>query len=150
MAKKAKSDKQTGVAAKQAAPAENSSAYFRRVFHENPKLLEGRSNEELLNRWLADHPGEKEVPRSVKNGLQNIKSILRSKKRKRKAVTTAETAPVSKEPPRPAPRKSHLEQLEEKIDGVLTLARSFEDESLESVVNHLRRARNEVVWKLGE
>jgi hypothetical protein len=134
----------------QAAPAENISAYFRRVFHENPKLLKGRSNEELLNRWLADHPGEKEVPKSAKNGLQNIKSILRSKKRKRKAAATAETAPVTKALPRPAHRKGHLEQLEEKIDEVLTVARSFEDEGLEGVVNHLRRARNEVVWKLGE
>jgi hypothetical protein len=133
----------------QATPPENVSGYFRRVFHENPKLLKGRSNEELLNRWLADHPGEKEVTKSVKNGLQNAKSILRSKKRKRKAAKAAAT-PVSKEPSRSAPRKGHLEQLEEKIDEVLTLARSFEDESLESVVNHLRRARNEVVWKLGE
>jgi hypothetical protein len=33
---------------------------------------------------------------------------------------------------------------------VLNLAQSFEQEGLESVVNHLRRARNEVVWKLGE
>jgi hypothetical protein len=133
----------------QAAPAENVSAYFRRAFHENPKLLKGRSNEELLNRWLADHPGEKQVPNSVKKVLQNVKGILRSKGRKRKAAKAA-AAPVSKEPPWPAPRKSHLEQLEEKIDGVLTLARSFEDEGLESVVNHLRRARNEVVWKLGD
>jgi hypothetical protein len=133
----------------QAPPAENISAYFRRVFHENPKLLKGRSNEELLKRWLAEHPGQTEVPKSVKNGLQNIKSILRSKGRKRKAAKAA-AAPIGKEQPRPAPRKGHLEQLEEKIDEVLTLARSFEHEGLESVVNHLRRARNEVVWKLGE
>jgi len=133
----------------EAAPAENISAYFRRVFHENPKLLKGRSNEELLKRWLADHPGEKEVPKSVKNGLQNVKGILRSKGRKRKAARAA-AAPVRKESPRPSPRKGHLEQLEERIDEVLTLARSFEQEGLESVVIHLRRARNEVVWKMGE
>ncbi len=145
MAKKAKA----GGATRPEAQGETISGYFRRVFRENPKLLEGRSNEELLKRWLADHPGEKEVPKSVKNGLQNIKSILRSKGRKRKAAKAAQ-APISKESPRPAPRKSHLEQLEERIDEVLTLARSFEDEGLERVVNHLRRARNEVVWKTGE
>jgi hypothetical protein len=142
MAKKSTNNQQT-------APAENTSAYFRRVFHENPKLLKGRSNEELLNRWLADHPGEKEVPKSVKNGLQNVKGILRSKGRKRKAAKAA-AGPIGKESSRAAPRKSHLEQLEEKTDEVLTLARSFEQEGLESIVNHLRRARNEVVWKLGE
>jgi hypothetical protein len=130
-------------------PAENISAYFRRVFHENPKLLEGRSNEQLLKRWLADHPGQTEVTKSVKKVLRNVKGILRSQGRKRKAAK-APAAPVGKEPPRPAPRKGHLEQLEERIDEVLTLARSFEHEGLESVVNHLRRARNEVVWKLGE
>jgi hypothetical protein len=33
---------------------------------------------------------------------------------------------------------------------LLTFARSFEQEGLDSVVNDLRRARNEVVWKMGE
>jgi hypothetical protein len=36
---------------------ESVSAYFRKSFDENPKLLKGRSNDELLKRWLADHPG---------------------------------------------------------------------------------------------
>lgn len=134
----------------QAAPPETVSGYFRRVLQENPKLLEGRSNDELLQRWLADHPGNAEVPKSVKNGLQSVKGILRSKGRKRKAATPAAAAPVSKAPPRAATPKSHLEQLEERIDEVLTLARTFEQEGLASVINHLRRARNEVVWKIGE
>ena len=34
------------------------SGYFRQVFKENPKWLEGRSNDEVLARWLKDHPGE--------------------------------------------------------------------------------------------
>src|SRR6266849_2253867 len=62
---------------------ESISGYFRKIFEENPKLLKGRSNEELLKRWLADHPGQKEVPEKVKNNLANVKSVLRKKKRKK-------------------------------------------------------------------
>jgi hypothetical protein len=45
---------------------ETVSGYFRRIFKENPRLLKERSNDELLKRWLADHPGHKEVPQTVK------------------------------------------------------------------------------------
>jgi hypothetical protein len=38
---------------------ENVSGFFRQIFKENPKLLNERSNDELLRRWLADHPGHK-------------------------------------------------------------------------------------------
>src|SRR5437868_3087363 len=58
--------------------------YFRKVFQENPKLLKGRSNDKLLERWLEDHQAYKEVPSDVKSSLANIKSVLRHKKRKRK------------------------------------------------------------------
>jgi hypothetical protein len=44
---------------------ENVSGYFRRIFKENPNLLKERSNDELLRRWLADHPGHREVPQKV-------------------------------------------------------------------------------------
>ena len=59
--------------AKKATPPETESpkgdgesiqGYFRRIFKEKPKLLRERSNKPLLDRWLADHPGEKEVPKS--------------------------------------------------------------------------------------
>src|SRR4051794_18235907 len=108
-----------------AAPeGENVSAYFRRVFHENPTLLKGRSNHEILQRWLADHPGAKEVPVSVKYGLSNVKSVLRSKGRKRKAAKAAATT-VSPAQAHPvtmarAPKKtSGMEALEEHIDESL-------------------------------
>ncbi len=142
--------KKAGGATRSDAQGENISAYFRRVFQQNPKLLEGRSNEELLRRWLADHPGQTEVPQPVKNGLQNVKGILRSKGRKRKAARPAAAAPAAQAPARPTAGKGRLEQLEELIDEVLTFARAVDPEGLESVIGHLRRARNEVVWKLGE
>src|SRR5260370_5586713 len=61
---------------------ESISGYFRKIFKEKPKLLKGRSNEELLKRWLADHPDQKAVPEKIKNNLANVKSILRKKGRK--------------------------------------------------------------------
>ena len=51
---------------------ESIQGYFRRIFHEKPKLLKERSNDELLARWLADHPSETEVPKRVKSGLANL------------------------------------------------------------------------------
>src|ERR1700682_326952 len=61
--------------------------YFRRLFQENPKLLKSKSNAEIFGRWIKDHPGEKEVPKKVKQSLSNTKSILRSKSRRRKPKT---------------------------------------------------------------
>jgi hypothetical protein len=48
----------------------------------NSQLLVTKSNDELLTRWLTDHPGEKEVPPNVKKHMGNVKSILRHKGRK--------------------------------------------------------------------
>jgi hypothetical protein len=56
---------------------ESIAGYFRKIFAETPKLLKTRSNTKLLERWLADHPGEKKVPDSVKTSLSNIKSVFR-------------------------------------------------------------------------
>src|SRR5205807_99230 len=125
---------------------------FRRVFRENPKLLKTRSNEEVLSRWLADHADEKEVPQRVKQGLANVKSVLRSKKRKRRASETAavETPAAAGLQPRKGSKKVTLEMLEERIDECMILARELDAEALASIVSHLRRARNEVVWKIGQ
>src|SRR5262245_17868738 len=64
--------------------------YFRKIFDENPKLLKKRSNEELYQRWLQDHSGEKEVPERVRQGLSNLKSVLRNRRRKRRRLAAAE------------------------------------------------------------
>jgi two-component sensor histidine kinase len=123
---------------------ETISGYFRAIFRENPKLLKTRSNQELLDRWLKDHPGQKEVPHRVKQNLANIKSVLRKKGRKRKSVANGAPRPVA------APRSHDLEGLEENIDGCLSQAKMLDREGLDSIINLLRRARNEVVWKLGQ
>ena len=130
---------------------ESTSGYFRRVFKENPKLLRSRSNEELLERWLKDHPGEKEVPQRVKTNLANVKSLLRRRGRKKRGKGKAEQPGEAATPaatPRPANRG--LEPLEEAIDECLILAKNLDRAELESVIGHLRRARNEIVWKMGE
>src|SRR3712207_840190 len=63
----------------QARNGESIQGYFRPIFKENPKLLRERSNEELYQRWLKDHPGETVVPERVKQGLSNLKTVLRKK-----------------------------------------------------------------------
>jgi hypothetical protein len=45
---------------------------------------------------------------------------------------------------------NELEVLEQQIDEALIAARTLDKEGLESVISLLRRARNEVVWKLGQ
>jgi hypothetical protein len=160
MAKKAKTPKQQPVGHKATAPAakgtggdgETVAGYFRRLFHENPRLLESRSNEELLQRWLTDHPGETEIPKSVKVGLQNVKGILRSKRRRRQrnASAAGAIAAVTERTKLSGPRQSQLETLEDRIDDVLMFARSLDEDALQDVIGLLRRARNEVVWKMGQ
>jgi hypothetical protein len=130
---------------------ESASGYFRKVFAENPKLLQSRSNEELIRRWLSDHPGEKEVPDRVKNILMNVKSILRKTGRKRGRRQEEKRQQAAGVTPAPARRLARgLEELEEHIDECLTVARIIDREGLDHVIRLLRQARNEVVWKLGQ
>ena len=114
---------------------------------------DGLGNAELLKRWQDDHDSPDEIPQSVKVGLQNAKSTMRSRGRKRKARKAAR-AEVAGTAPRQAPAKSRtkqpLERLEEQIDDCLTAARTQDPEGLETVIGLLRRARNEVVWKMGQ
>jgi len=136
------------------ANGETSSGYFRRVFKENPQLLVTRSNEELMARWVADHPGHKAMPPKVQGHMSNVKSLLRKKGRKKRrkakkveqdgAVTAVSTPP---KPTRIAPKG--LEALEEMIDDCLTVAKRMDREGLDDVIRLLRNARNAVVWKLG-
>jgi hypothetical protein len=130
---------------------ETVAGYFRKIFNENPKLLKGRSNEELLKRWLADHPGLTEVPQTVKYNLANVKSVLRKKLRKRggrpKADQTGAVAAVVTVPKVAA---RGLEALEEQIDDCLSSAKRLDREGLADVIGLLRRARNVVVWKAGQ
>jgi hypothetical protein len=133
---------------------ESVQGYFKRISQENPKWLKGRSNAAVLQRWLDDHPGHTEVPGPVKAGLQNTKSIMRSRRRKRKARNAADAQAPHGGLPKPAAVIQHgvraLVALEEQIDDCLTAAKRLDRDLLATVINHLRHARNEIVWKIGQ
>jgi hypothetical protein len=141
---------------KASAPAESVASYFRGVFKENPRWLKSRSNDDLLLRWLKDHPGEKEVPNRIKGIMANTKSVLRKigrkgKYKQKQANEAVAHQAVSTKMARPTSTQSQgFEQLEEQIDECLTLAKNLDRDVLDSVIRLLRRARNEVVWKLGQ
>lgn len=117
------------------------SGYFRQLFTDNPGLLSETTNAAILARYRADHgvADDADLPDSIKNNLANMKSVMRKKLRQGGGRT--KTSRVS---------ASGLEQLEELIDECLTLARAADREGLREVIEKLRHARNEVVWKLGQ
>jgi hypothetical protein len=134
------------------AGGESIRGYFNRILRENPKLLKGRSNAELLKRWQDDHKSPDEIPHSVKVGLQNAKSALRSGRRMRRARRDAQAARGGTPQAEPAAGrlKQPLEALEEQIDDCITAAKVLDREGLEHVIALLRHARNEVVWMTGQ
>src|SRR6516165_3526402 len=127
---------------------ESQSGYFRRIFQEHPEWLFEKSNDAILARYRADHnvPDGQELPRNVRNNLANLKSVLRRQERetggKRGRIAATKTA---------APMGGkRLDALEEQIDDCLSLAKSIDRQLLESVIKHLRSARNNVVWLTGQ
>jgi hypothetical protein len=121
----------------------STSAYFRAIFSERPDLLHGTSNEELMKRWVADHPNHKPIElRKAKANLANLKSLMRKEERKGRG---GKAAPLG----RMGASSRGLDALEEAIDDCLSAAKGMDRTGLESVIKLLRRARNEVVWKIG-
>jgi hypothetical protein len=118
------------------------------------RLRQHTDHHEILLRWLKDHPGEKTVPARIKGNLSNVKSVLRKKRRKKPGRKPGVATPaggvvaVAIEPARISIKG--FEKLEEQIDDCLTAARGLQNEALAGVIGLLRRARNEVVWKLGQ
>lgn len=151
------SDGSTGAGGNAEAGGDSIMGYFRRIYNENPKLLKVRSNEEVYKLWLADHPDQTELPEKVKNGLSNLKSLLRNGKKgkgkakgkgkgKTKAVE-ATAAPSNGTPALQIPA-AKLEGLEQQIDDCIVLAKGLDREGLENVIRSLRRARNEIIHHL--
>jgi hypothetical protein len=121
------------------------SSYFRKIFKENPKLLHTRSNDEVLAKY-KEMTGQ-EITERHRQNLSNLKSLLRRKRRK-KAKSSGKSP--GRPPKADGVSSNRLQQLEEAIDDCMIRARSLDRTALETVIQHLRRARNEVVWKLGE
>ena len=124
--------------------------YFRQLFGEHPEWLAQKSNGVILERYRADHnvAADDSLEKRVINTLANTKSQLRKQEREQ----TASGKPGSGRVAAAAQDRTEtpMEHLEEQIDECLTLAKNLDRDQLESVINHLRRARNEVVWKLGQ
>ena len=135
---------------------ESTAGYFKRIFRQFPRLLGERSNAKLLGQWLADHPDHSEVPDNVKANLSNVKSVLRSKRRTKvaKRAQPAQSNGVAVQTVAPVVRKplgsSKLDELELQIDECLILARHLDRDGLHDVITLLRRARNAVVWMIGQ
>jgi hypothetical protein len=131
-------------------PEESVSGYFKKIFKERPDLLNSGSNAALFERWLQDHPGEKNVPNRVKSILSNVKSVVRRKRRKKSRKEKTAELPTLAAPQASAVPLVKLEALEEQIDDCLTLAKRLDREGLADIISLLRRARNGVVWKIGQ
>jgi hypothetical protein len=136
--------------------SESTSAYFRRVFEENPDWLAPGNNQAVIERWQTDHPGETLTP-NMKNIMSNVKSQMnkalgrrgqRRRRRKEWAEATADRDEVAV--PWTHPSLEALEDLESRIDECLAIARSQEVEGFDDIIRHLRQARNGVVWAIGQ
>jgi two-component sensor histidine kinase len=128
--------------AKKSRESGSSYSYFKQLFIDEPSLLKVKSNQALLARYRSDHGLAEDTPveKKVMNNLANLKSVMKS--RSRKAAKRAGTPFVKS--------ANKLEALEIAIDHCLTQARVLDPEGLKEVIQHLRAARNKVVWKLGE
>ena len=133
---------------------ENLSGYFRKLFQEHPHWLHEKSNDLVLAQYREDHglSPDKALEASVRNNLANLKSKVRREEREGAGAGT--TGPrAARGPGLPAEVPSgndRMAVLEEAIDECLTLAKNLDREGLGHVINLLRRARNAVVWKLGQ
>jgi hypothetical protein len=134
------------------ASGENLSAYFRGVFRDRPQWLHEKSNDLVLARYREDHnlALEGTIPEPVRNNLANIKSKLRKEARQGAGVTSARKRPETVMPASTSLGSDPMDQLEEQIDECLTMAKNVDRDGLESIITLLRRARNAVVWKIGQ
>jgi hypothetical protein len=94
------------------------------------------------------------VPENVKQGLSNLKTVLRKKLAAKKGGPAKDEQPaqevIREMVSRPGRQVTALlEQLEQGIDDSLALAKQIDREGLHDVIRHLRAARNRVVIQMG-
>ena len=136
--------------AKRKSKGESPFTYFRQLFTEHPDWLHQKSNDKVIAKYKEDHKlgEEDQIDKKIRDAMANTKSQMRKKQRDSKNGTTRKgrkrTASGSTKP------AGSLVNLEENIDQCLSMARGFEQDELKQVIGHLRRARNELIWLLGE
>lgn len=132
--------------ARKSAKTGSSYSYFKQLFERHPEHLKAKKNAAIMAQYRSDHGLADDAPldKTVTNNLANLKSVMRKKLRiKARAAAKSSGKPMVKS-------SNRLEQLEEQIDDCLTFARNLDRTGLEEVIHLLRRARNKVVWKIGE
>lgn len=118
--------------------------YFRQVFEKHPEWVKEKSNDLVLAQYRQDKGLATDAPvdARIKQNLANTKSIMRKHSRTGgKARLQAAVAGLS---------GKRLESLEILIDDCIILAKNLDREALHRVIDHLRTARNIVVWRLGQ
>jgi hypothetical protein len=132
---------------------ESLSAYFRRQFEAHRDWLEAGTNAAVIAQWQDDHQDEK-YTKQIGQTLANVKSQLRKQygmiRRRKRRRARPEAAAAEAPAKRPRTPVAVLERLEGLIDECLSFARAQTIEGFESVIKHLRHARNSVVWRLGQ
>ena len=130
--------------AKKTSKSGSSYSYFKQLFHDHPEWLKEKSNAVIVAQYKTDHnlPDDAIIEKKVMNNLANQKSVMRKGQRQRLAAKNPGKPPLVS--------SNRLEVLEEQIDECLTAAKNLDRTGLDEVIHLLRRARNKVVWKLGE
>jgi hypothetical protein len=120
------------------------SAYFREQFEKHPEWAAATTNKELMEQWKVDHPG-KQMTKSHKQAMANVKSSLRHRKRggKKRGAKLHQMLTAAGQ----RTGISSMVGLEIRIDDCLSLARQMDADGLHNVISNLRKARNEVVLK---
>ena|SRR5579871_1603788 len=137
---------------------ESKSQVFKRLYAENPQLLDVSGYDEVLSKYQELNPNV-EITKNIRGIAANIKSALnrkrgggsrrgrRGRKRGRPAGTGGSMAVVSAGT---RATGGSLTMLEEHIDDCLILAKRIDPEGLRDVIGLLRRARNYVILHAGK
>jgi hypothetical protein len=134
------------------------SSKVKTIFREHPELLEVTSNARFLEIFKDTHGHE--LDKKGQQVLNNVKSVLRrearggkpakARKKAARAAAVATVAAATKAAPGRNGRAAALEQLEDRIDYALALAREIDPLKLEEVVKALRKARHKLILILGD
>jgi hypothetical protein len=130
---------------------DSASAWFRNIFAERPDWLEGKSNEEVRAKWIAEHPPHRTMPDKIQGTMANVKSLMRRKKREEgESGSGNKLAGRSPETAQANDASVALENLEVSIDDCLITAYNLDRDGLHEVIRLLRKARDTLVLKSGE